>query len=293
MWTATGPEPMKTSIECIPCLARQAAEAVSLVVEDAPRREALVRTLLHDIAGADWSGSPPEMAQRIHRIIRQELGCDPYTSIKTLMNRTAEHLLPGLKATMDLQPDPREAAVRLAIGGNLLDVGAKTQISAEDLPDHLESIWTQPLRGDVAALFEAAAEAHCILYLTDNAGEIFFDRILIEALPSEKITVFVRGSPVLNDATMEDAEAAGLPDIAPVFDNGSDVPGTVVNDCSPEFRTWYDLADLVIAKGQGNFETLSDTTKHTFFLFTVKCPVVARHIGEPIGSLVIREHGAA
>lgn len=284
---------MKTVIDCIPCLVRQAEEAIALAAGNTHRREQLMRTLLHDIAGADWGGSPPEMAQRIHRIIRQELGCNPYASIKTLMNRTAEHLLPGLKAAMALQPDTREAAVRLAIGGNLLDVGAKTRIAAGDLPAHLESIWTQPLRGDTAALFRAADEAHCILYLADNAGEIFLDRVLIEALPAEKITVFVRGSPVLNDATMEDAEAAGLPDIAPVFDNGSDVPGTVVNDCSPEFRTWYDLADLVIAKGQGNFETLSDTTKHTFFLFTVKCPVVARHIGEPIGSLVIRENGAA
>jgi damage-control phosphatase, subfamily I len=283
---------MKTVMDCIPCLVRQAEEAIALVAGNTHRREQLMRTLLHDIAGADWGGSPPEMAQRIHRIIRQELGCDPYASIKTRMNRMAAQILPELRATMERQPDSREAAVRLAIGGNLLDVGAKTRIAAEELPDHLASLWTHPLRGDGAALFRAADEAHCILYLTDNAGEIFFDRMLIEALPAEKITVVVRGHPVLNDATMEDAEAAGLPDIAPVFDNGSDVPGTVVSDCSAEFQAWYDRADLVIAKGQGNFETLSDTTKHTFFLFTVKCPVVARHIGEPIGSLVIREHGA-
>lgn len=284
---------MKTEMECIPCFVRQAAEAVTLYVDDPARCETILRRLLHEIAGADWSGSPPVMGQRIHRIIRQDLGCrDPYRSVKERMNRMAEELLPSLCAAMANQPNQREAVVRLAIGGNLLDAGAKTQIAAEDLPRHMNEIWTQPLRGDVAELFRAAEEAHCILYLTDNAGEIVFDRVLIEALPAEKITVFVRGAPVINDATMEDAVAAGLPETAPVFGNGSDAPGTILEDCSEEFQRWFERADLVIAKGQGNYETLSDTTKRIFFLFTVKCPVIAGHVGEPVGSLVVSRGGS-
>ncbi|MBP7831255.1 MAG: DUF89 family protein [Kiritimatiellae bacterium] len=282
---------MKTEIECIPCFVRQAVEAVALIVKDPARREALLRKLLHEIANSEWTHSPPVMGQRIHRIIRQELGCrDPYRDVKDRMNRIAEELLPSLCASMAYQPDQHEAAVRMAIGGNLLDVGAKTQIAAEDIPRHMNAIWTQPLRGDVDALFRAADEAHCILYLTDNAGETVFDRVLIEALPAEKITVFVRGAPVLNDATMEDAVAAGLSETAPVFDNGSDAPGAILEDCSEEFRRWFERADLIIAKGQGNYETLSDTTKRVFFLFTVKCPVIAAHVGEPVGSLVVKEN---
>jgi hypothetical protein len=285
---------MKTAQECMPCFARQAAEAVALCVDDPARREALLRRLLHDIAQADWAGSPPAMGQRIHRIIRKELGCsDPYHALKDRMNRMAEALLPSLRASMDRWPDPQEAAVRLAIGGNLLDAGAKTQIAADDLPRRMNSIWTQPLHGEPAELFRAAEEAHCILYLADNAGEIFFDRVLIEALPAEKITVFVRGAPVLNDATIEDAVAAGLPEIAPVLDNGSDAPGTILEDCSKTFRKWFERADLVIAKGQGNYETLSDTTQRVFFLLTVKCSVVADRIGEPVGSLVVKENGVS
>ncbi len=285
---------MRTELDCVPCFARQAAEAVSLVVEDPARREELLRKLLREIAEADWQGSPPVMGQRIHRIIRRELACDdPYRAIKDRMNRTAAHLLPSVRAAMRRQADPREAAVRVAIGGNLLDSGAKTQIAAEDLPGHMDGIWTQPLRGDAAALFRAAEKAHSILYLADNAGEIFFDRVLIEALPAEKITVFVRGKPVINDATLEDAVAAGIPEIAPVFDNGSDAPGTILEDCSEEFRGWFERADLVMAKGQGNYETLSDTAKPVFFLFTVKCPVIAGHIGEPVGSMVVARGGAA
>lgn len=175
----------------------------------------------------------------------------------------------------------------MAIGGNLLDAGAKTQIAIEDLPQHMNTIWTQPLRGDISALFQAAAEARHILYLTDNAGEIFFDRVLIEALPAEKMTIFVRGAPVINDATMEDAVSAGLPEIAPVFDNGSDAPGTLLEDCSEKFRVCFERADMIIAKGQGNYETLSETKRSIFFLFVVKCPVIAAHVRAPVGTLVV------
>lgn len=283
---------MRTAAECIPCFARQAAEAVALAVVDAAERETLLRRLMHEIADADWTVSPPVMGQRIHRLIRAAIGNrDPYREVKDRMNRVAKQLLPAMRAEMSRRPDPRDAAVRLAIGGNLLDAGAKTQISAEDLPGHLRAIWSHPLRGDVDALFRAAERAQCILYLADNAGEIVFDRLLIEALPTEKITVFVRGIPVINDATMEDAVAAGLPEIVPVLGNGSDVPGTLPGECSEDFRAWFEKADLVIAKGQGNYETLSETTKHTFFLFTVKCPVVSAHVGESVGSLVIKEVG--
>ena len=281
---------MKTEIECVPCFVRQAAEAVAFTAEDSARGETLLRKLLREIADAEWQGSPPVMGQRIHRIIRRELACaDPYRELKDRMNRAAARLLPGLRETMRAQPDPREAAVRMAIGGNLLDAGAKTQIAPADLPRHMDAIWTRPLRGESAALFRAAEESRRILYLTDNAGEIFFDRVLIEALPPEKVTVCVRGAPVINDATMEDAEAAGLPEIVPVFDNGSDAPGTILDDCSEECRRLFERADLVIAKGQGNYETLSDAAARIFFLLTVKCPVIAGHIGEPAGSMVVKE----
>lgn len=284
---------MRTSLECVPCFARQALDAVSEAVADPARRETLLRRLLHEIAEGDWSTSPPAMAQHLHRAIRRELNHpDPYRDVKARMNRMAESLVPRMRERIEAHADPREAAVRVAIGGNLLDVGAQTQIAAENLPIHLETIWTQPLRGDFEGLFRAVDRARCILYLADNAGEIFFDRLLIEQLPAEKITVFMRGSPVLNDATTEDAESADLPAIVPVLDNGSDAPGTILEDCSEEFRRWFDRADLVIAKGQGNYETLSDADKDIYFLFTVKCPLVAKHVGEPVGSLVVKSSRA-
>ncbi len=283
---------MNTRLECIPCFVRQAAEAVSLCVEDPAQREALLRRLLLEVAQGDWTGSPPVMAQRLHRIIRRELGdSDPYRSIKERMNRAASEGLPVWRQAIARSSDPCEAVVRLAIGGNLLDSGAKTGLEPEDLARRMHTILEMPLVGDPHALFRAAEQASCILYVTDNAGEIMLDRLLIEALPSEKITVAVRGQAVINDATLKDAEWAGLPELAPVITSGSDVPGTVLEECSEEFQHWHERADLVIAKGQGNYETLSETVKPTYFLLSVKCALVARHVGAPVGSLVIARGG--
>ena len=285
---------MQTAIECIPCFVRQAAEAVALCEPDSGRRERLLRRVLGEIAEADWGVMPVTIAQQIQRVVRSEAGqADPYRSVKDRMNRAALDLLPALVADARRQPDPREALVRLAIAGNLLDSGAKTGISVAELPGILQTIHTRPLVGSVEDLFRASGAAQCILYLADNAGEIVFDRLLIEALPAEKITVAVRGTPVINDATMEDAETAGIPEIAPVISNGSDAPGTILAECSEDFRYWYDRADLVIAKGQGNYETLSDTRKNVFFLLTVKCPLIAANIGAPVGSMVICRRGNA
>lgn len=280
---------MKTALECIPCFVRQAAEAVSMVVPEIERREILLRKLLQEISAAGWQGSPPAMSQKIHRLIRRETACaDPYLGIKAEMNQAAQTLLPHLRQAMLTQADGQEAAVRIAIGGNLLDAGAKTQIAIEDLPHHMQTIWEKPLHGDVHALFAAANAARNILYLADNAGEIFFDCVLIEALPAGKVTVAVRGHPVINDATREDALAAGLHDLAEVIDNGSDAPGTLLEECSAAFRQRFEQADMIIAKGQGNYETLVGSPRPIFFLFTVKCPIIAAHAGAPVGTLVVK-----
>lgn len=258
-------------------------------VTDDQRRERLLRRLLHEIADADWAAMPVTIAQRVQRLVREETGqADPYRPLKDRMNRIALDLLPALADLAHRHRDPREAVVRLAIAGNLLDAGSKTRLAPEDLSERLKTVWEMPLVGNVTGLFRAADDAHRILYLADNAGEIVFDRLLIESLPKRKITVAVRGAPVINDATLEDAEAAGIPALAPVITNGSDAPGTLIEECSLEFRDCFDRADMIIAKGQGNYETLSDAGAHVFFLLTVKCPMIAADIGAPVGSLVVK-----
>lgn len=284
---------MQTAAECIPCFVRQAAEAVMLCDDTQVPREIILRRILHELADTEWSGSPPEVSQLLHRIIREETANpDPYRPLKDRMNQLALAAMPVCRELIAKAENPQEAVVRIAVAGNLLDAGAKVQIQPEDLPGLLARLWDQPLAGDPAELFRAAALAQRILYLADNAGEIVFDRLLIEALPFDKLTVAVRGSPVLNDALHEDALLAGLPDLVPVITNGSDAPGTVLADCSEAFLEHFHHADLIIAKGQGNYETLSQAAAPVFFLFTVKCPLVAAHIGLPVGTLVAKRTAA-
>ncbi len=280
---------MKTALECIPCFVRQAMEAIEMSVNDVSQKKRLLRHVLREISIADWTVMPVVIAQRLQRLVREETGQgDPYRIVKDQMNQMALDLLPALAESARCHQDSREAVVRLAIAGNLLDSGSKSRIALEDLSGHLDAVWDRPLVGSVAELFEAAAEARTILYLADNAGEIVFDRLLIEALPIEKIRVAVRGFPVINDATLEDARTAGISQIVPVISNGSDAPGTLIDECSGEFRHWYNQADMIISKGQGNYETLSGSGKPVFFLLTVKCPMIAADIGAPVGALVVK-----
>jgi len=179
-------------------------------------------------------------------------------------------------------------AVRLAIAGNVIDLGVKSNLNESQIHEAIETCLTEPLEGDLKQFAAAITGATRILYLTDNAGEIVLDRLLIEQLPREKVTVAVRGTPVINDATRTDAETAGITGLVPVIDNGSDAPGTILEDCSGVFRRHFAEADLIIAKGQGNYETLREVPRPLYFLLRVKCPVLAQDLGCPVGRLVLR-----
>jgi uncharacterized protein with ATP-grasp and redox domains len=169
----------------------------------------------------------------------------------------------------------------------MIDFGVKGTINDEEVREAIGRAFEAPFSGDVEEFRRGVHEARRILYLADNAGEIVLDRLLIEQLPKERVVLAVRGRPVINDATMMDAQSAGLSGLVEVIDNGSDVPGTAVAECSAAFQGRFAEADLIIAKGQGNFETLSEEPANIFFLFKVKCPVVSSHVGLPVGTHVL------
>ncbi len=281
----------KSHLDCIPCLVRQAQEAVVSATPEIALREQALREAVDTLAGMDWHLSPPALAQHMHRRIRDVVhNSDPYAAVKHRLNQRAKELYPVWHKRFREKFSPQEAAVRLAIVGNLLDVGAKTQLTDDAVLVALEEALTAPLVGSMNLLFQAIGQSRHLLYLADNAGEIVFDRDLLALLPLGKFTVVVRGAPVLNDALMEDAEGAGLADFCELVDNGSDAPGTVLEDCSLDFQKRFEAADLIIAKGQGNYETLAGANKHIFFLLKVKCPIVAEALQCPCGSLVLNEH---
>jgi len=285
---------MKTTLDCIPCFVSQALDAVRLVAGKPEEQAALLRRVLLMLGEVDLHRTPPEMGRDIHRIIRSVTGCDPYAELKERCNAMAARALPRVRAIIEAAEDPFETALRFAMAGNNIDAGVGKPLTSATLNDALRKAAVTPIdHHAVEALRQAVDEAGDILYLADNAGEIFFDRLLLERMPVEKITCVVRGGPVINDATLADARAAGLTDMLRVIDNGSDGPGTILGDCSPEFLRRYEAADLVIAKGQGNFETLSEEPQNIFFLLRAKCKVIASHIGCPQGTfLVLRARNA-
>ena len=284
---------MKTSLDCIACFVRQALDAARMVSPDQALHERMLREVLRWTAEMDLNASPPVLAQRIHRRLRKITGvADPYRAAKDWWNRLAMSLQPDLEAMVKGASDPLATAVRLAIAGNVIDMGVNSNVTEADLRRAMSQAMHEPFTGDLTVFREAVVGARSILYLADNAGEIVFDRLLIEQLSPARVTLAVRGAPVLNDATLADARAAGLDKIVELIDNGSDAPGTILDECKEDFRRRFFAADLILAKGQGNFETLSEEPRDIFFLFKAKCPVVAAHVGVPVGTHVLKRSHA-
>jgi hypothetical protein len=282
---------MRIFLDCIPCFIRQALDSARLTTDDEQLHIEVLRKTLRLAAEMDMNQTPPAIAQQIHRVIRGIVGVkDPYRQIKDRFNQLAKKMLDGLEERIAESPDRLETAVRLAIAGNIIDFGVKTSLADSDVEDTIKQCLDGYLEADELNKFKTAvAQAQNILYLTDNAGEIVFDRLLIEQLPADKVTVAVKGMPIINDATIEDAEFVGLTDIVEVIDNGSDAPGTILETCSQSFRERFEAADLIISKGQGNYETLSDINKNIFFILKVKCPVIARDLNCEVGKMILQK----
>ena len=190
--------------------------------------------------------------------------------------------------TFESSEDRLMTAVRLAIAGNVIDFGTD---SSFDLTEELETILSQDFAVNHFKKFcEVLKQARNILYLADNAGETVFDRLLIEEM-DKPVIYLVREKPIINDATREDALLSGLDKVSEITSSGCDTPGTILKFCSDEFLETYRSANLIISKGQGNYEALSDEERPLFFLLKVKCQVVARDLGVKNGSIILAEAG--
>jgi len=275
---------VRTYLDCVPCFLRQTIDAVRMVTPDPEVCEQAVRQVLRAAAELDLAGTTPAaMGQRIHRLIRELTETpDPYRDIKRRSNEAAMAVLPRVRRWLAESADPFETAVRLALAGNVIDFGVDhgTDVSDEGLERMVSEAMAAYLSDDaVASLRSRVHRAERILYVCDNAGEIVFDGLLMEQIGPAKVTAAVRGGPIINDATLEDARRVGLDRLVPVLDSGCDAPGLILEQCTLAFREAFAAADLVIAKGQGNFETLSGVDAPLLFLLKAKCPVIARHVG--------------
>lgn len=281
---------MKTYFDCIPCFIRQALDSARLITDDENVHEQVVRAAMKMAVDMDLHKSPPAMAKQIHRLIRQLTGIeDPYKEIKINFNTFAMQIYPEAKKYIEESDDKIESAVKLAIAGNIIDFGINAGLKNHHVQETIDkSIETSIEPKALQRFKDAVKKAKRILYIGDNAGEIVFDKLLIEQLPMQKITFAVRGKPIINDITMEDAEFVSMADLVPVIDNGDDAPGTILEDCSRQFQDKFAQAELIIAKGQGNYETLSEADKNIFFILKAKCEVIARHLGCEVGSMILK-----
>jgi hypothetical protein len=282
---------MKSILDCLPCFVAQGLNVARMATTDPRVHEQIMREVLRRASQADLAQSPPLFGRSLHQWVREFTGqADPYLAVKQESNRLALALLPAWRERLRTAANPRLTAVKMAIAGNVIDFGIKGDLTAEQIPAALEKSFAGPFQGDVNEFFAAAERASKILFLADNAGELVFDRLLLELLPREKITIIVKGGPAINDALRADATVAGLDGWVTVADTGCDGAGIVLSACSPEFQRQFAQADMIIAKGQANFESLDGGSQNVFFLFKVKCAVVARHIGQPVGTLVLHRN---
>jgi len=278
---------VKTSVECLPCYLRQSLQTARIAGADEESQRRAVLAVAALLPGLSPDKTPPENSMAVYREIADVTGvADPYQTIKTASNRDACLALDALTPLLAAESDPLPLAIRFAIAGNIIDYGAAADFDVEtafrrcrDLPLAVD---------DSAALItriRTLRTGNQVLYLCDNAGEIVYDRLLIEEIAGQgaAVCVVVKAGPIINDATMADAREAGLGQFAEIIDNGAVCPGTPLVLCSPEFRRHFQKAALVIAKGQGNFESLSECERQVFFLLTVKCPVVGGHLAELAG----------
>ena len=279
---------MRTYLDCIPCFFQQALKTARLANLPEDEQQQILIEFGRRLSEFSLQSSPPEIALRLYADIAARAGRDPFKEIREKSNRQVLDLYSGLQGRIEDSSDPFRTAVRLAIAGNVIDYGTPGEF---DIMKEIETVLEVEFGAFMFREFQnALRRAETVLYLCDNAGEIVFDRLLIEEIkrqyPGEVIAV-VRGGPVLNDVIMEDARQIGLDRICQVISNGSNAPGTLIGDCSDEFLQLYHDTDLVISKGQGNFETLWGEEKNIFFLFKIKCAVVARHVSGQVGDTVL------
>lgn len=279
---------MRTYPDCIPCLVRQALDALRMVGADDEVTCRAMKRVLAEAAEFEMSKSPPEMARNTHRIIREETGNpDPYLKIKKHSTGEALKLEGMVRGKIANSDNPLRSAVRFAIAGNVMDF-AIFQWCKDRFMARLDEALHKEIDEDAMREFEFAVEkAGTILYLADNTGETVFDRLLLELLSGRELIYAVKSAPAINDALREDAIEAGIDKYARIVENGWDAPGTVLDRCSPEFLEIYRTADMVISKGQGNFESLGEIDREVFFLTQIKCQVIARDLKGEIGDWVI------
>jgi uncharacterized protein with ATP-grasp and redox domains len=277
---------MKSCLDCIPCFFDQALRTGRMATNDERKIKGLLDEVGMMLKNIPLESTPPETGRLIQRKIREVIGnSDPYKDIKHENIQKSLRLYSHLKREVERSNDRLLTAIRIAIAGNVIDLGPNKSFNIEEDLDEI-------LRKDFAicdhdSFKQRLVKTDDILYIGDNAGESVFDKVLIEEM-RKPVTYVVRGTPVINDVTYQDAIEAGLDKVATILSSGTDAAGTVLETCNDEFKEIYRNSDLIISKGQGNYEALSEEKRPIFFLLKAKCRVIADDIGVNEDDIILK-----
>ena len=281
---------MKARPDCIACMFKQALNTIRILTDNTEPQTQVMRSLAHRVADTlSLNKTPAALSQPVYEIITEITGvADPYENIKTETNRLALSLLPDLTNRVHNATDPLDAALHVAAAGNIIDMGIGHEF---DMEKDIIRIMDQPFTINAIEDFRTELRVNKnVLYLGDNAGEIVFDTILVEHIikTGASVTFVVKSGPIINDATIIDAEISGMTKLVPVIETGSNDIGINWNNVSPEFRQAFETADIIIGKGHGNFETCNERSENIYFLLKAKCDMVAQALGVQFGDIVFK-----
>lgn len=288
---------MKMQEKCLPCVVNQAIKVADMV--GMKEKGNLLRRVFSYLSQVDYNAiTSPELIGEIFSIIKEETGNqDPYKETRQKYNKMFLERLPAYEKEIEQSKKPFEEAVKYAIIGNVIDFNPIHELTILDVERHFKRLKGENLEINDASLLQKELEtAKTILYLGDNCGEICLDKILLRKIkamnPKVQIFFATRGAAVVNDSIEEDAYLVGIDEVATVVSNGDSSLGTVLSRTSKEFLQIYEKADVVIAKGQANYECLSTEKKNIYFLLMTKCQAIAKDIGAPEMKMILKRSDA-
>lgn len=283
---------MELFLDCLPCMLRQVLEAACMATDDEAAQEHIMKEALRTLSGFEGYSSAPALCEAMHEIVKKHTGVeDPYAHVKARDISEALRLEPLMRRFAKSTPDQLMLSLKVSATGNVMDSALYSNL---DIKACLMSELEKPFSVFELERFEKDLEnAGQILIIGDNAGEAVFDKILIQQLSrGHEIIYAVRDKPIINDVTAEDAREAGVESCATIISTGCGAPGAILESCSETFRALFDSADLVISKGQGNFEALSEAPRKVYFLLKAKCPKIAKALGVQVNEYVFKTNDA-
>ncbi len=281
---------MKAKPDCIVCMFKQALNTIKTITNDPEIQMQVLSELAKTVKDASsLNQTPAALSQPAYEIISRITGIkDPYAQNKAETNQLALSIMPEISNLVQNADDPLNAAVHAAVAGNIIDLGIGHKF---DIHKDIALIMNQKFAINALEDFRAELRpGRTLLYLGDNAGEIVLDTLLVRQILDAGINILfsVKSGPVINDATMHDAEIAGMTKLTRVIETGSNDIGINWNRVSSEFVRAFETADIIVSKGHGNFECCNTRTENIYFLLKTKCDMVAQALNVKLGDIVFK-----